>query len=228
MTTAPRFRCGSRNPRLPNDQTMRLPMPSRRFLLTVSAAWLAIGRGARAQSASGSAAAFVKATGDKLVAVVNGPGSAQQKRQMLTQIIDGTVDVDGVARFCLGRFWRQASPQQQHRYTTIFHQVLVTNITSKLGEYQGVTFTMGRTVMNGDDAQVATVVVRPNSPPTNVQWVIGSPASDPKIVDVIAEGTSLRLTQRSDYASYLSHNNYSIDALITAMQKQVDQNPASG
>ena len=64
--------------------------------------------------------------------------------------------------------------------------------------------------------------------PTNVQWIIGNAASDPKIVDVVAEGTSLRLTQRSDYASYLSHNNYSIDALIGAMQQQVTQTHASG
>jgi phospholipid transport system substrate-binding protein len=202
-------------------------MPSRRFLLTVSAAWLAIGRGAHAQSAD-RASAFVKATGDKLVAVVNAPGSAQQKRQSLTQVIDGTVDVDGVAKFCLGRFWRTASPDQQKRYMDAFHQVLVTNITSKLGEYQGVKFTMGRTEPDGDNVKVDTVVDRPNSPPTNVQWVIGNPASDPKIIDVVAEGTSLRLTQRSDYASYLSHNNNSIDALITAMQQQVGQAHASG
>ncbi|MGA3403870.1 MAG: ABC transporter substrate-binding protein [Acetobacteraceae bacterium] len=203
-------------------------MPSRRFLLTVSAAWLALGRGAAAQSATDRATGFVKATGDKLVAVVNGPGSAQQKRQMLTQIIDGTVDVDGVARFCLGRFWKQASPAQQTRYMGIFHQVLVTNITAKLGDYKGVKFTMGRTEPDGDNAKVDTVVDRPNSPPTNVQWIIGNPAGDPKIVDVVAEGTSLRLTQRSDYASYLSHNNNNIDALISAMQQQVEQNHASG
>ena len=35
--------------------------------------------------------------------------------------------------------------QQQQNYMTLFHQVLVNNITSKLGEYQGVRFTMGRT-----------------------------------------------------------------------------------
>jgi phospholipid transport system substrate-binding protein len=203
-------------------------MPSRRFLLIVSAAWLAIGHGARAQSATDGASAFVKATGDKLVAVVNGPGSSQQKRQTLTQIIDAAVDVDGVARFCLGRFWKQASPDQQKRYMTIFHQVLVTNITSKLGDYKGVKFTMGRVEPDGDNAKVDTVVDRPNSPSTNVQWIISDPASDPKIVDVVAEGTSLRLTQRSDYASYLSHNNNDIDKLISAMQQQVEQAHASG
>ena len=203
-------------------------MPSRRVILTMSAAWLTLGAGARAESADAAASAFVKATGDKLVGVVNGPGSAQQKRQALTQIIDQVVDVNGVARFCLGRFWRQASPAQQQRYLAVFHQVLVISITSKLGEYEGVRFTIGRAVPQGDDVAVDSTVYRPNNPPTDVKWVIADPSGNPKIVDVVAEGTSLRLTQRSDYASYLNHNNDSIDALITAMQHQVAQDQASG
>jgi phospholipid transport system substrate-binding protein len=68
---------------------------------------------------------------------------------------------------------------------------------------------------------VSTVVERPNNPPTNVDWIISNPATDPKIIDVVAEGTSLRLTQRSDYSSYLSHNNNNLDALINAMRQQV-------
>jgi len=203
-------------------------MPSRRFLLTVSAAWLAAGGAARAQSPETQASAFVKDTGDKLVAVVNGPGTPQQKRPRLTKIIDSTVDVDGIAKFCLGRFWRQATPAQQQRYTEIFHQVLMVNITSKLGEYKGVTFQMHRAAPDGENVSVDTTVNRPNNPPTDVRWMISNPASNPRIIDVIAEGTSLRLTQRSDYESYLAHNQYSIDALLGAMQRQVSQNLASG
>ena len=45
----------------------------------------------------------------------------------------------------------------------------------------------------------------------------------PKIVDVVAEGTSLRLTQRDDYASYLARNNDSVQALIDALKRQVGQ-----
>lgn len=207
-------------------------MHTRRFLLTVCGAGLplalALEDAPRAQSADSGAAAFVKATGDKLVAVVNGPGSSQDKRRMLTQIIDQTVDVDGVAKFCLGRFWRQASPAQQQHYTTIFHEVLVTNITAKLGEYKGVTFTLGRTEPNGDNVAVDTTVIRPNNPPTDVKWLVANSGGAPKIVDVIAEGTSLRLTQRSDYASYLNQNGGSIDKLISAMQHQVEQYQANG
>jgi phospholipid transport system substrate-binding protein len=201
-------------------------MPNRRTFLVLTAAALlpAAGRLVRpalAQSA-GRASEFVKSIGDRLVGVVNGPGSDREKRERLTQIVDSGVDVDGVARFCLGRFWRNASPDQQKRYTELFHQVLVNNITSKIGEYQGVRFIMGRAQHRDDTDVVSTVVERPNNPPTNVDWII-SYAGSPKIIDVVAEGTSLRLTQRSDYASYLSRNNNNIDALISAMRQQVAQ-----
>jgi phospholipid transport system substrate-binding protein len=203
-------------------------MLNRRTILVVTAASLPLAprwfvRFAVAQSADGRASAFVKNTGDKLVAVVNSEESEREKRAKLTAVIDSAVDVDGVARFCLGRYWRAASAQQQHRYTELFRQVLVNNITAKLGEYRGVRFTMGRSQQRDDNAVVSTVVERPNNPPTNVDWIIGNPDTAPKIIDVVAEGTSLRLTQRQDYASYLSHNNDNIDALIDAMRQQLSQ-----
>jgi phospholipid transport system substrate-binding protein len=197
----------------------------RRHFLTYAAsvaALTAASRPVRAQNAD-RAAAFVKATGDRLVAVVNGPGSTTVKRTTMTQIINTDVDVDGIGRFCLGRYWRTASAEQQQQYLKLFHEVLVTNITSKLGEYQGVKFTIGRSHLQDEEAVVSTTVERPNNAPTAVDWIIANPASDPKIIDVVAEGTSLRLTQRQDYASYLVHNNNNVDALITAMRAQVSQ-----
>ena len=153
------------------------------------------------------ATAFIQQTGNQLVAIVNGTQSAAQKRQAIAQILETAVDVDGIARFCLGRFWRTASPDQQQRYVAAFHEVLVTNISSKLGEYQGVKLTVQRGRQQDDEAIVTTEVDRPNNPPTTVDWVVENPTTTPKIVDVLAEGTSLRLTQRQDYASYLTRNN---------------------
>jgi len=197
-------------------------MINRRSLLTLITASPLVPLSARAQSAD-KAASFVKSTGDKLVAVVNGAGSTTAKRTAMTQIINSDVDVEGIGRFCLGRFWRLATPEQQKQYLQLFHEVLVTNITSKLGEYQGVKFTLGRSKPQDDEAVVSTTVDRPNNPPTAVDWVIANPSSDPKIIDVVAEGTSLRLTQRQDYGSYLTHNNNNVDALIAAMKNQVSQ-----
>lgn len=169
------------------------------------------------------ASAFIKSTGDRLVAVINSNASPQQKRKELAAIIESAVDIDSVGRFCLGRFWRQATPEQQKTYMALFREFLVASISVKLGEYQGVKFTMGRSRPQDGDHIVSTIIERPNNAPAAVDWVISHPQSNPKIIDVIAEGTSLRITQRSDYASYLQHNANNIDALLTAMRQQLAQ-----
>jgi phospholipid transport system substrate-binding protein len=169
------------------------------------------------------ASTFVDQAGKELIGVVNADGAAAEKQEKLRQIVDRVVDVDSVARFCLGRFWRTSTPEQQQQYLQLFHQVLLKNITSKLGDYTGVTFTVGRTTPDDGTFKVATVVTRPNSAPANVEWVVSFSTGSPRIIDVIAEGTSLRLTQRSDYASYLSQNGSSVSALLDAMRKQLDR-----
>ena len=73
-------------------------MLHRRHLLTFTSgaalAGLAGSRLAWAQG-TGHATAFVKQAGERLVGVINGPGSAQQKRQAMARIVDQIVDVDG-------------------------------------------------------------------------------------------------------------------------------------
>lgn len=200
-------------------------MLTRRHFLIVTAAALVMRPGLRAfaDSAAERASAFVRTTGDQLVGIVNGPGSTEEKRGRLQQVINNAVDVDSVGRFCLGRYWRTATPDQQKEYIALFHEVLLNNISGKLGEYQGVRLTYGRTQSREDYQVVTTTVERPNSPPTQVEWIISEATGSPKIVDVVAEGTSLRPTQRSDYAAFLARNNNNVQALIDAMRHQISQ-----
>ncbi len=196
-------------------------MLTRRALLAysvASAALLAFGPSALAQMED--ATGFIVNLGNAMSAIVNGPGSLDDKRRRLTPLIEESVDIDSIARFCLGRFWRMATPEQQARFVQLFHAVLVNNISGKLGEFQGVSFTPTSTSQREGEAVVGTTIRRPNQQPNNVQWIVGFATGRPKIVDVVAEGTSLRLTQRSDYAAYLSRNNNSVEALLAAMRQQ--------
>lgn len=202
--------------------TSCLPGVSRRRALRLGACALvlstAVGHRALAQDAG---TAFVKSAGDQLLAIINQPGSSQSKHGELSRVIEANVDVNEIARFSLGRFWRTATPEQQKEYTALFHDVLVNNITGKLGDYQGVHLVMGKSQMREDTEIVSTTVERPNNPPNNVDWVLSRASGGPRVVDVIAEGTSLRLTQRQDYAAYLSRNNNNVQALIDAMRQQL-------
>jgi phospholipid transport system substrate-binding protein len=189
--------------------------------LLTGLAGLARPTAARANTSTAEATRFINATGQALVGVINGPGSSQAKSAALARIVDSHVDVDGIAKFCLGRFWRLATQAERQQYEELFHRVLLLNVTAKIGEYHGVSFTVGRAVARDEGVMVATTVNRPGQAPAEVDWLVKPVGGDPKIIDVVAEGTSLRVTQRSDYASFMTHHNDSVSALITALRSQV-------
>ncbi len=165
---------------------------------------------------------FVRMLSVKLTAVVNGPGSTAEKKTQVLPLLSQDVDVDAIGRFCLGRFWRTASPDQQQRYLTLFHQVLVNSITGHLGDYKGVAISVGSATAQGDGrTAVPTVITRPGQPNTNVQWIVSNASGSPKVIDVMAEGVSLSINERDDYTSYLARHGNSVDALIAALTRQV-------
>ena len=170
------------------------------------------------------AVTLIKSTSEQLVAIVNGAGSPQEKRRRLQEVLDSSVDVDDIARFCLGRFWRVATPDQQQQYITLFHDLLVAKIVSHLGEYQGVRVIVGPARVAADTEIVMTTVERPKDPANRIDWVVRTNTDDPKIVDVLADGISLRLTQSSDFTSYLAHHQYNIHDLIKGMRQLTAQN----
>lgn len=169
------------------------------------------------------AAAFIQQAANQLVAAVNGANSVEEKRRRLVPFLDQVADVDGIGRFVLGRFWQQASPAQQQEYLREFHQVLANGVATRLGDYRqgSIQVQTGRPEQRADGIYVPTRVDRPGNQPVNVTWVVEPAAGSYRIVDLIAEGVSMRLTQRNDYSSFLSRNGGNVGALIQAMQRQV-------
>ncbi|GAN87099.1 ABC transporter substrate-binding protein [Komagataeibacter intermedius] len=181
--------------------------------MPVASAW-AVDAGAQARS-------FVTMFGSKLVAIVNSGAPLDRKKQDILPLLEQYVDVDAIARYCLGRYWRTATPDQQARYIKLFHQVLVNAITDKIGDYRGVTFVVGSSAPSGDDTAVSTIINRPGQPGADTQWIISTASGSPKVVDVVGEGASLRLTQRQDYGSFIARNGGNVDALLHALDKQI-------
>ncbi|RYJ03727.1 MAG: ABC transporter substrate-binding protein [Acetobacteraceae bacterium] len=191
------------------------------IILTAGAA----GRQAAAQTDIGRASAFIQTTGQQLVAAINDQAhDLAARRQKVSAVLRQAVDIEGVGRFIIGRWWRTASPQEQQEYLKLFEETLIRNLSARFGEYQGVRFSLGRTQQRTeDDVLVNTVIERPNSAAFSLDWRVGDINGQPKVVDVIAEGTSLRLTQRSEYSSVIQRNNGQIAALLQAMRGQIQQ-----
>lgn len=190
------------------------------------AAWTATGaRPAGAQAVDPArATAFIQGTGQELVAAINGGGPVAQRRTQVAAVLRRAVDVPGVGRFILGRYWNTATPEEQQTYMRLFEETLIRNLSARFGEYQGVRFSLGRAQQRTeDDTLVNTIIERPNSAAFSLDWRVAEVGGQPKVVDVIAEGTSLRLTTRSEYSAVVTRNGGRVSALLDAMRNQVSQ-----
>ncbi len=166
---------------------------------------------------------FIDQVAKQLIAVIDAGAPMAQKRAQLQQIIDHDVAVDVVGQFCLGRHWRTATPPQQQQYLQLFHRVLLNSISGHLGDYKGITYTLGHAAPGEGGMEVPSTLNRPGQASASLTWLVAEVGGGLKIIDLIAEGTSMRLTQRSDYDSYLNHNGGQVQALLDAMKRQAGQ-----
>jgi phospholipid transport system substrate-binding protein len=201
-------------------------MPTRRNLMTALLA--AVPLGAFAAMAPGAwaddlsaARAMIQSTGNMMISIIDSTDAPAQKQAAYQRLVSANVDVDGVARFVLGRFWRVATPAQQQAYMETFRQLLVYTVTGETSSLQGASFTVGAAAEQPAGIVVSTTVNVPGKPPATVQWVVAMAGGQPKIVDILAEGTSMRLTERNDYAGVISQHGGDIQPLIDAMRSQL-------
>ena len=200
-------------------------MHFRRFILgaIASAPMLAVMAGAaQAQALTpDSAKSFITDSGNKLVTIVNSGASEGQKASQLRDLVNQIVAVDQVGDYVLGRYINIATPAQKQQFQTLFHQLLSYNITYQIKAYQGVSFVVNSAAPQGDDVLVDTTITTPGKAPADVGWVVEEDAGQPKIIDVIVAGTSLRITTRNDYAGVITDNGGQVSALLSAMQNQI-------
>lgn len=171
------------------------------------------------------ATAFVDKAGQDLVNAINDPRLNQtQRRDRVASILRNAIDIEGTGRFILGRYVRQASPAELQDYLKLFDEIIIRNLSARFGEYRGVKFSLGRSQQRTEeDALVSTLVERPNTPTFTLDWRVADINGRPKVVDVIAEGTSLRLTTRSEYSAVIQRNGGRVAALLDAMRGQIAQ-----
>ncbi len=192
----------------------------RRALVGVAAGVFALSF-VRPATASTPAETFIAEIGDRTLDILRQADKTNdEKLEALKDLLDDHTDLDLVARLVLGRHWRSASPQEQQEYVELFRQILMNTMAERIGDYNGQTFeVVGSTPLNERDTAVQTRIIRTSgAPPLKVDWRIRENGGDFEIIDVIAEGISLVVSQRNEIGSVIERQGMA--GLIEAMRER--------
>jgi phospholipid transport system substrate-binding protein len=189
--------------------------------LALAALWLG-GRSAQAAVSADAAQQMIESVGVQVLAVLRDPAlDNRQKFNRLVALLDGPIDLQIIARLILGRHWRSASEAQQAEYLQLFRAFALDNLASRLHVYDGQDFEIvGAQVVNERDAVVATRVSGGGRAPLKVDWRVRErDDGDLVAIDVIVEGISLIVTQRSEFSAVIERRG--MDGLLAELRQRV-------
>lgn len=164
---------------------------------------------------------FVDSLAKDALAVLRDPKiNEPQRLQQFRSLLSSNVDMPRIGRFVLGAHWRRADPDQQAEYQTLFSEYVIASYAGRLKEYTDSVVTVKKATPNGESEFVVTsMVAQPGNPqPVRVDWRLREADGELRIVDLMIEGISMALSQRSEFAALIQTNGGDISVLLTRLR----------
>ncbi len=157
---------------------------------------------------------FIQEIGDKVIAIVTTDKiTADAKEKQLNDLFIETVDINWIAKFVVGKYWRESTPEQQQTYLKLYKHFLVSSYVSKFRQYTDQKMLINKFSAEDSGYFIETTINDNGGKSYNVAYKTKLAENGKfKIYDIIAEGVSLITTQRSEFSSILAREG--MDALI--------------
>ena len=150
--------------------------------------------------------------------------TSRDRLSKISKLLSEGFDMPWIARFILGRNWRNASQNEREEYSSLFKTILEHSYSRQFTDYSGQKILiLGHKLGRRDYVFVRSRIFDPkrSNIHIDVNWRLVPAGNSFKIVDIVIEGVSMAVTQRNEYASVLQRNGNSIPALINAMRKSL-------
>jgi len=196
---------------------------TRRFLLILS---LLIGSTSLTAASNANAAdanIFMSELWTRAVEVLDKKAPLTERLTRFRQLFQADFDGPGIARFVLGRYWRTASEQEQQEYMKLFEDYVIFVYGTRLSHFNGETFKVRGSRTDESGTVVSTDIISPSGePPIKVDWRLVADRGAFKINDVIIEGISMMVTQRSEFASIIQRHGGQVGGLLALMREKTN------
>lgn len=145
--------------------------------------------------------------------------SHEDRKAAFKKLLGNKFDMQTIGRFALGRYWQTASPDQRKEYLNLFQSMTIEVYSQRFSDYQGQSLKVRGSRPEGkSDTLVNTVIVQDSGPEVKVDWRVRQKDGGYKVVDVIVEGVSMAVTQRSDFASVIQRGGGKLEVLLTHLR----------
>jgi phospholipid transport system substrate-binding protein len=139
------------------------------------------------------------------------------------------INFQRMTQLTAGRYWREATPEQQQALTNEFRTLLVYTYAGAVAQIRNQTleFKPMRATPDDTEVEVRTAVIQSRGEPIQLNYRLEKGPNGWKIVDVNILGAWLVQTYRNSFAAEIQKGG--IDGLIKALNernKQLSADPA--
>ena len=163
---------------------------------------------------------FIRALANQALGIIGGSHMVQEKLQYFRALLRQDFDLDGIARFTLGPYWRTASEADRQEFRRVLEDYLLITYGQRLqqmGAGGGTLRVTGSRPIPGG-AIVSSEIISPDRPPIKVDWRLGVHEGLWKIDDVAIEGVSMVISQRAEFGATIQRSGGVIGGLLAAMR----------
>ncbi len=149
--------------------------------------------------------------------------SQAEKEREFENLLIKNFDMKTIARFALGRYARGASQEDLQEYYALFQDMIVKTYSERFSDYQGQTLNVSDSQLSGKrDVVVNSFIQDEKGTRVLIQWRVRGEGGNYQVIDIIVEGVSMVITQRSDFASIIQRGGGNISVLTQHIKDRLD------
>lgn len=164
---------------------------------------------------------FVASIADEMLAIVSKASAGNPRTEAFLALFRRVAALDDIGRFTMGQHWRTMSPAQQKAFLEAFERYASRAYTNRIGEYNGQTLEVrGAQDMGRRGVLVRSVLKQPGAQDVAIEWLVSDRNGKPQVVDLVAEGVSLAIAQREEFAAMVERRGGDYDRFISDLAGQ--------
>ena len=144
------------------------------------------------------------------------------RRHQIAPVIKESLDLPFIARFTLGRYWKDLSAEQQDTFVDVFSRWTVVHYASRFDGYSSEQFKTISSAPARRGRELVRTVLEVNDDPADdvsLDYLLHDTDGKWRVVNVIANGVSDLSLKRADYGALVGAQG--LDSLIAKLEGQI-------